>query len=267
MGTQMKTRRYGLGFTLIELLVVVAIIAILAAMLLPALNEAKEQGRIAKCANNLRQLAVAMMLYADDNNGRNSELGYSKIVLASSPPGYPEAKWVDDMYTYCRNNMEVLECPSQKTLRPSFYQPAPPIPPRKYALGYGINRQAIGAYSGKVLSLSAVKNPATKIWFADSCRNRGLNADFNQADAWASVLAPMASFSDNSYVQPVSRRHRNGCNVVYFDGHSEWINYYKALSYVQTTVTPQSDPNTQEVYWGSYKYQWDPDEDGTWLTP
>src|SRR6266446_179489 len=56
------------GFNVIELLVVVVIVAILAALLLPALTKAKEQGRSSICKNNMRQLTLAMVLYADDNN-------------------------------------------------------------------------------------------------------------------------------------------------------------------------------------------------------
>jgi prepilin-type N-terminal cleavage/methylation domain-containing protein/prepilin-type processing-associated H-X9-DG protein len=57
------------GFTLIELLVVIAIIAILMAILMPTLNRAREQGRRAVCLANLKQLTLAWLMYADENDG------------------------------------------------------------------------------------------------------------------------------------------------------------------------------------------------------
>ena len=72
------------GFTLIELLVVIAIIAILAALLLPALARAKDQGKLAKCLSNHKQLSVAWNLYAGDNNGN----------LVPNDPSEPANEWI-----------------------------------------------------------------------------------------------------------------------------------------------------------------------------
>src|SRR5213596_2928023 len=85
------------GFTLVELLFVIVIVALLAALLLPALGKAKEQGRSSVCRNNMRQIALAMTLYADDNSdylpwpGDVDRNWQPDWVFGGQPDTYPES--------------------------------------------------------------------------------------------------------------------------------------------------------------------------------
>lgn len=83
------------GFTLIELLVVLAVIAILAALLLPALAKARERAEAIACLNNTHQLALAWQLYADDHEGR---LAYNLGMSGAS--GRTNANWVNNVMTW-----------------------------------------------------------------------------------------------------------------------------------------------------------------------
>jgi prepilin-type N-terminal cleavage/methylation domain-containing protein len=69
MSTTLSKSRSGTGFTLVELLVVIGIIAVLVALLLPALQKAKDQANAVKCANNMKQLITAFATFAHDNKG------------------------------------------------------------------------------------------------------------------------------------------------------------------------------------------------------
>ena len=94
------------AFTLIELLVVISILAVLMALLLPALARAKEAGRATACLSNLRQAGVAIQLYVQDNNNRLPFMRDRSLTSSNDLPG------PDVVLSNYLGNVRVLRCPS-----------------------------------------------------------------------------------------------------------------------------------------------------------
>ena len=94
------------GFTLIELLVVVAIIGILAAMLLPAMAGVKAKAKQIRCSSNMRQIGLAMRMYADDSRGLLPGPGHGLDAHDES--------WIEDLNPYTDTIDELRACPSDK---------------------------------------------------------------------------------------------------------------------------------------------------------
>jgi len=117
-GQVRKKLSNGAGFTLIELLVVVAIIALLMAILIPALQTAREQGKRAVCLSNLRQLTLAWIIYADENEGKicTAWVGRPDSWVSVAGRNASEAEQIKAMETgvlfpYVKN-LKLYKCPT-----------------------------------------------------------------------------------------------------------------------------------------------------------
>jgi prepilin-type N-terminal cleavage/methylation domain-containing protein/prepilin-type processing-associated H-X9-DG protein len=207
------------GFTLIELLVVIAIIAILAAMLLPALAAAKEKGRSAKCVSNLRQLAIAWQLYADDSGSivmparDYSDPLYYKFWSGRQVKGIPAS----DLSGYdptqgfiwpCLASRQLNACPSWSGL------------PNNGQLGYGYNWMYFSYSTGPMTGgpwtfrwtrQDQIRRPTDKVLFADCARNVKTSQDLLET-------TPFLNAPTYQYPSFHGRHDKRG-NVVWADAH------------------------------------------------
>jgi prepilin-type N-terminal cleavage/methylation domain-containing protein/prepilin-type processing-associated H-X9-DG protein len=166
------------AFTLIELLVVIAIIAILMAIMMPALQRVKEQAQEMVCRGNLRQYGVAQVMYLDDFDGRYPSAWTSLVKTEAPVSGYQRyCRWHDPRYPadgpfwpYLKDD-KVHLCPTFNTVaktqaqRHPSHDPSIPIDPYySYSMNAYLGSKT-GAAGGGVLKQSEITRSKSEVFF------------------------------------------------------------------------------------------------------
>lgn len=218
-----NTRQRNGGFTLLELLVVIGIIAVLVALLLPALSHAREKARSTKCQSNIRQLCTATLAYVADHGGKfpkaydteitsgsviNRSWDFVTVTTASSSevkPGALMGRYTDG---------KIYQCPSFQGVSPGTEDPF---------TGYNYNTSYIGHGQFEAITeparIGQVKNPARCALFGDGEYSVGANKY---------MRAPFSDVEGGGDGDPSVRcagtqgfRHLGRTNVGFCDGHVE----------------------------------------------
>jgi len=227
------SKRFLPAFTLVELLVVIAIIAILMAILMPALNRAKEQGKRAVCLNNLRQLTLAWIVYADENDDKlvrgdvrehdglhPDEIPWVEQDWASgtqrkSVPEQIIAVKAGALFPYTKN-VDLYRCPV-----------AYPGEIRTYSAVDAMNCDDLDG-GVMIKKRMQIKNASERVVFVD-------DSGATPMGGWS------VHYSYNSWWDEPPLRHGNGASWSFADGHSEYWKW-------KESDTPKFNPNNEGLW-------------------
>lgn len=210
------------SFTLIELLVTIAVIAILAGMLLPALSRARESGRTATCAGGLRQLTAANILYSNDfgvfvktrADKASTIYWYGANVSGGMDPGARKYDYTaGPLYPYYGRSARAIICP---TLALTAGLDTGDLSRMASSGGYGYASRRystakyyLGQISNGITRPGSIRNPSQAVMFGDSQISR---------NATGPQLCPHGEGMGNTY-GTVGFRHARKANVSRADGH------------------------------------------------
>jgi prepilin-type N-terminal cleavage/methylation domain-containing protein/prepilin-type processing-associated H-X9-DG protein len=233
-------RRVNCAFTLIELLVVIAIIGILAAMLLPALNKAREKARAAACLSNMRQWGLALGMYCDDWNDFIPYQGTSSGIDS----GFNLGAWYNVLTPYISNpslsnlyNSANIPLPGQKTI---FVCPSL-NPGSQGSFGTGVNNPWFSYAMNRVLQGLF---PAGKGLYKRSICDKPSETIFLSESENSSLPSTDGYYLGPNNSPPILPRHSGGMNFVFVDGHAQW---YSLADYGRPA--PMTTPTSAQIEW------------------